>query len=100
MSTILPPDVEAFMDFIGDNIRLSGGFVWNERDRIKSDMMLMPHRWAPTRVTAEALRGECEAIGMTAEDVSEVVDWLRRRQAGRTLRPNHIRDFRWHQDPE
>lgn len=101
MSTsALPPDVEAFMDFIGQNIELSGGLVWNERDRIKSDMMLVPRRWTSARVPVDAFRQRCEAIGMTTEDAIEVAEWLRKRQAGRTLRPNHIKDFRWHQDPE
>ncbi|WP_330449848.1 hypothetical protein [Streptomyces anulatus] len=95
----LPPDVEAFMDFIGQNIELSGGLVWNERDRLKSDMMLVRHRWSPSRVSVDAFRSKCEGVGMSPEDVVEVVDWLRRAQAGRQLRPQHIKDFRWHQDP-
>jgi hypothetical protein len=99
-SETLPPDVEAFMDFIGMNIAASGGFVWNERDRIKSDMTLEPARWTPARVSADAFRSKCEAVGMTAEEASEVVGWLRHHQAGRQLRPRYIKDFRWHQDPE
>lgn len=95
----LPPDVDAFMDFIGANIAASGAFVWNERDRIKSDMMLVRHRWSPSRVSAEALRRKCEAVSMTSRDADDVIDWLRRIQAGRQLRPRHIKDFRWHQDP-
>lgn len=99
-SSDLPPDVDAFMDFIGANIEASGGFVWNERDRIKSDMMLVPHRWAASRVSADAFRRKCEAVGMTTEEAVEVVDWLRKRQAGRRLRPNYDKTFRWSQDPE
>lgn len=99
-SEILPPDVEAFMDFIGMNIAASGGFAWNERDRIKSDMMLVPTRWAASRVPADALRRKCEAVGMSTEEAGEVVDWLRKRQAGRQLRPNYDKTFRWNQDPE
>ncbi|MFE9855626.1 hypothetical protein [Streptomyces sp. NPDC005780] len=95
----LPPDVDAFMDFIGQNIELSGDLVWQERDRLKSDMMLVPNRWAPSRVSPEAFRSKCEVVGMTSEDVAEVVDWLRRAQSGRRLRPQHIKDYRWHQDP-
>ncbi|MCX3287092.1 hypothetical protein OR263_10270 [Streptomyces sp. NEAU-H22] len=95
----LPADIDEFMDFIGMNIAASGGFVWNERDRIKSDMMLVRHRWSPSRVPSEALRNKCRAIGMTVKDADEVVDWLRKTQSGRRLRPNHIKNFRWHQDP-
>lgn len=95
----LPSDVDQFMDFIGMNIKASGAFVWNERDRIKSDMMLVRDRWAPSRVSVEPFRSKCEAVGMSAEDAAEVVDWLRKTQTGRQLRPNHIKDFRWHQDP-
>lgn len=96
----LPSDVDAFMDFIGTNIAASGGFVWNERDRIKSDMMLVRHRWATHRVTPEAFRDKCLAVGMTAEEADEVTGWLRSTQAGKQLRPRWIKDFRWNQDPE
>lgn len=98
-SSGLPTDVDAFMDFIGSNIAASGDFVWNERDRIKSDMMLVRSRWSASRVSAESLRSKCEEIGMTSEDADEVVGWLRKTQEGRQLRPNHIKNFRWHQDP-
>lgn len=95
----LPPGVEAFMDYVGVNIKLSGGFVWNERDKIKSDMMRVRERWAASRVSAEALRDKCENIGMTANEADEVVDWLRKRQAGRRLVPGYDKKFQWWQDP-
>lgn len=88
------------MDFVGMNIAASGGFAWQEHDRIKSDMMLVPDRWTAARVSTEALRAKCEAIGMDPKEVAEVADWLSKRQAGRTLRPNHIKDFRWPDDPQ
>lgn len=95
----LPSDVEQFMDFIGMNIKASGAFVWEERDRIKSDMMLVRDRWAPSRVPVEPLRIKCQAVGMTTEDAAEVIEWLLKAQTGGQLRPNRIKDFRWHQDP-
>lgn len=98
-SSDLPTDVDAFMDFIGVNIKASGGLVWNERDRLKSDMMLVRQRWSSSRVPVDAFRRKYEGIGMSPEDADEVVDWLRKTQAGRRLRPNIIRDYRWPQDP-
>ncbi|NUP20773.1 MAG: hypothetical protein HOZ81_32795 [Streptomyces sp.] len=99
-SSALPPDVEEFMDFIGMNIKASGGFVWNERDKIKSDMMKVPRRWRSDRVPVDAFRHKCESIGMTTEEAREVANWLSRRQAGRRLVPQFDKKFRWHQDPE
>ncbi|MFB7584646.1 hypothetical protein [Streptomyces hydrogenans] len=99
MSGSLPADVNNFLDFIGMNIKASGGFVWNERDRIKSDMMRERGRWSPSRVSPEALRNKCEEIGMTAEDADKVTNWLRSTQAGKQLRPRYIRDYSWHQPP-
>ncbi|GAA2338549.1 hypothetical protein OKJ48_04745 [Streptomyces kunmingensis] len=98
-SSDLPADVEAFMDFIGVNIKASGGLVWNERDRLKSDMMLVRQRWSPSRVSKEALRTKCEAVGMSDQETAKVVDWLQKTQSGRRLVPQHTKGFRWHQDP-
>ncbi|WP_435597020.1 hypothetical protein [Streptomyces anulatus] len=95
----LPSDVEAFMDFIGQNIALSGDLVWQERGRLKSDMMLVRHRWAPDRVPLDAFRTKCEAVGMTPEEAAEVVDWVQRTQAGRRLQLRYIKDYRWPQEP-
>ncbi|MFL3869285.1 hypothetical protein LT966_22040 [Streptomyces griseobrunneus] len=95
----LPPDVEAFMDFIGQNIELSGGLVWQERSRLKSDMMLVRHRWSQDRVPLDAFRAKCEAVGMTPEEVAEVADWVERARAGRRLQLRYIKDYRWPQEP-
>ncbi|TXS50138.1 hypothetical protein [Streptomyces sp. t39] len=96
----LPSDVNGFMDFIGENITASGGLVWEERERIKCDMMLVRHRWAASRVTADALRGKCVAIGMTDDEAAMMVDWLGKAQTNRQLRTRYIKDFKWHEEPE
>lgn len=98
-ATDLPSDVENFMDFIGTNIQMSGGLVWNERDRIKSDMMLVPRRWAPSRVPVDAFQAKCISVGMSPDEAKEVADWLRKAQAGRRLVPQFDKTFKWHEDP-
>lgn len=96
----LPPDVSAFLDWVGEMARLSGCLDWRERDRIKSDMMKVPERWTASRVPAEALRSKCLAVGLREDETRDVIDWLLRVQAGRQLRPRWIRDYRWPDDPE
>lgn len=95
----LPSDVNEFLDFVGMEIKSSGVFAWEERNRIKADMMRVRHRWSPARVSDDALHAKCQAVGMTAKDIDDVMGWLHATQSGGQLRPRYFKDFRWHQDP-
>jgi len=98
----LPSDVDAFMEWIGQNVRLCGGDLdWVEQARIKADMMNVRARWYASRVTPDALRDKCEALGLRAEDIAAIVGWLGKVQAGRRLAPHRDhRGYRWPQDPK
>lgn len=97
----LPSDVDAFMEWIGQNVRMCGGDLdWVEKAKIKADMMNVRARWRPSRVTPDALRDKCQAMGLRPEDVAAIVGWLEKVQAGRRLVPHrHYRADRWPQDP-
>lgn len=43
-------------------------------------MMNVPRRWA--KIDPEALDAKCREVGLTAEEASRIVDWLKRRNMG------------------
>ena len=95
----LPTDVDEIMDFLGQQAEMSGYFKWNEEHKLKGDMRNMAHRWAPSRVPAEALRSKCLAVGLSDEDTAKVLDLLGKVQSGRRLIPRpEYRDFRFKQE--
>ncbi|MFZ4300998.1 hypothetical protein ACOZE3_24170 [Streptomyces cinereoruber] len=96
----LPPDVDKFMDYIGQNVKLSGCLAWEEKAKIKADMMNVRTRWEISRVSPDALRKKCLEIDLKDSETRDVMDWLGKVQQGRQLRPNpRYRDFKWHQEP-
>ncbi|MFM9700384.1 hypothetical protein [Streptomyces europaeiscabiei] len=96
----LPADVDEIMDYIGKQAEMSGYFKWNEQEKLKADMMTMPHRWLPSRVSIEALRNKCRAVGLAEEETAKIVEWLGKIQEGRRLRPREpYRGFRFKQEP-
>ena len=96
----LPNDIAAFIEWVGQNTSLyAGDLNYRERDRIKADMMNVPNRWKASRVTPSALEDKCRAVGLKDKDATEIAQWLRKRHAGRQLRPRYYKDFRFWQDP-
>lgn len=53
----------------------------NEEDKLKADMMNRPNRW--DAVTAEQVREKCRVLGMRAEDVDIISNFVQRRKDGR-----------------
>jgi hypothetical protein len=97
----LPGDVDDIIKLTGMWVKMSGGFfAWQEQSKIKADMMNERSRWNRSRVTADALRDRCLAVGLTAEDTAKIVDWLEKTQAGKRLVPERAyRDFRFKPPP-
>ncbi len=88
MSNGLPSDLEQILSYIAQSARGYGNRLkWNEVAKLKSDMMVVRHRWTPDRAPVELVRARCLELGMTAEDTSTVTDLLRRTQSGRRLVP-------------
>ncbi|WP_374928609.1 hypothetical protein [Kytococcus sedentarius] len=81
----LPESVVKIVDYLARMSAVYGHMKWNERDQFKADLMVNPKRWRG--VDPGAFRDTCLAEGMRAEDVDELVDYLRRAQDGRRLRP-------------
>ncbi|SJN22944.1 hypothetical protein FM104_03795 [Microbacterium esteraromaticum] len=54
---------------------------WNEEDKLKTDMMNQPDRWQA--VSVEQVRAKCRQLGMLADDVDTIADYLQRRKEGR-----------------
>jgi len=65
---------------------------WNEKAKFKADLMNARHRWRS--VDPAAFAAKLRAEGMRREDIDELVDWLRKAQAGKRLVPD--RGYRTH----
>lgn len=96
----LPPSVAHFIHFLAEYAKgYDNHLKWNEQARFKADLMNSKARW--DRVDVEAFRAKCKAEGMRSEDYEELVDWLKKAQAGRRLVPTRTyRDYKWHEPPE
>lgn len=77
------------MNFIGQNVVASGGFVFEERQLIKTEMEYERGRWLHVHPTA--LRDKCVAIGLSDAEATEVVGWLGKIREGKHLRPHRAR---------
>ncbi|MFF7249979.1 hypothetical protein ACFZBU_39525 [Embleya sp. NPDC008237] len=80
----LPADVDEIMDLIGVEAEMSGCFKWNEQAKVKADMMNVPRRWQPSRVSAEALREKCRVVGLAEDETVKIAQY---------------RNFRFEQEP-
>jgi hypothetical protein len=49
--------------------------------------LLEPGRWLRDRVPVPAFRSKCVDAGLSAADTEKLVDFLRKAQSGRRLRP-------------
>jgi hypothetical protein len=96
----LEPSVDGIIDYIGAMAAgYSTGLKWNEVAKLKSDMMLVRHRWIG--VDLSALEAKCRAVGLDDEDTRTVLDLVRKVKAGKRLVPqNGYRGFRWNTEPE
>ncbi|MDI1463359.1 hypothetical protein QEZ54_20460 [Catellatospora sp. KI3] len=99
MAEGLPNDVDEIIDLIARwAAGYSTGLKWNEVAKLKADMMNVPSRWR--NVTTASLRTKCLSAGLSVDDTEIIVELLRKRQAGRRLRPTAgYRDFRFQQLP-
>ena len=96
----LPPSVVSIIEFLA---RYAKGYnnhlKWNEFAKFKGDLMNEPTRWG--HVDVSAFRAKCLAEGMRAVDTDELVDYLKKRQAGRRLVPqSSYRTFKFGPPPE
>lgn len=96
----LEPSVDGIMDNVGAwAAGYSTGLKWNEVAKLKSDMMLVRHRWVG--VDLGALEAKCREVGLNDEDTRTVLDLVRKVKAGKRLVPQRrYRGFRWGTEPE
>lgn len=98
MTSDLPSDIETIIAWLVKQAnaykRIADGtprLQWREVEGFKSDLMLNPERWQRDRVPLSAFSAECISAGLTSKDTALLVDPLRRRQSGRSLRPKQVR---------
>jgi len=72
---------------------------WNEQAMFKADLMNARDRWHG--VAPEAFAAKLRQEGVREEDILELVDWLKKAQAGRRLVPERAyRDHIFSPPPE
>ena len=96
----LPPSVVSIVEYLASMAKgYDNHLKWNERAMFKADLMNNTRRW--TYVDVAAFKTRCLSEGMRGEDVAELVDWLKKRQAGRRVVPSRsYRDFKFNPPPE
>lgn len=96
----LPPSVASIAEYLAMMAKgYDNHLKWNEQAMFKADLMNLRHRWL--RVDVAAFRKKCLDEGMRVEDVTELVDWLRKAQDGRRLVPQKsYRDFKFNPPSE
>lgn len=78
----LPNGVDEVLAYIaGMAAGYSSGLKWNERDKLKADMMNRPQRWCP--ITVDQVRTKCRDLGMRPNDVDTIAGLLQRQKEGR-----------------
>lgn len=89
----LPPSVAGIAEFLAEAAAGYDNYLkWNEQAMFKADLMNVRERWR--HVDPLVFRTKCLREGMRPEDVEELMDWLKRAQAGRRLIPH--RSYRQH----
>lgn len=81
----LPASVADIVERLSRDAAVYGYLKWNEQAKLKADMMNTRARWLPVRVSA--LREKCLSAGLSEDDTSMIVDWLKKVQDGRRLIP-------------
>ena len=81
----LPNGIDRILDYVAKMAAgYSSGLKWNEKDKLKADMMNCPDRWKP--VTVEQVRARCKELGMQPKDVNTIAELLQRRKDGHSFR--------------
>ncbi|MEU4567037.1 hypothetical protein [Micromonospora sp. NPDC023956] len=96
----LPPSVASIAEYLAMKAKgYDNHLKWNEQAMFKADLMNVRHRWH--RVEPGAFAGKLRDEGMREEDIAELVDWLKKAQAGRRLVPDRsYREFVFNPPPE
>ncbi|MFI7511463.1 hypothetical protein ACIBSS_32105 [Micromonospora aurantiaca] len=96
----LPPSVVSIAEYLAMKAKgYDNHLKWNEQAMFKADLMNVRHRW--NGVAPDALAGKLRSEGMREQDIVELVDWLKKAQAGRRLVPDRsYRDFVFNPPPE
>lgn len=96
----LPPSVAEIAEYLAMMAKgYDNHLKWNEQAKFKADLMNARTRWYG--VAPGAFAAKLRSEGMREEDILELVDWLKRAQAGRRLVPDRTyRDFTFGPPPE
>ena len=82
----LPSSVAEFAVYLA---RMAKGYdnhlKWNEEAKFKADLMNARHRWRG--VSPDVFAAKLRKEGMRDEDITVLVEWLRKAQQGRRLVP-------------
>lgn len=91
----LPDDVDVILQSVARwSAGYSGGLKWNEKEKLKADMMNRPFRWRAVEVAQVHARSI--ELGLNVADADTVADLLQRMQDGRRFNVrNSYRDFHW-----
>lgn len=91
----LPEDVGGIHEYLARwAAGYSSGLKWNEKDKLKADMMNRPERWAS--VSVEQVRAKCRELRMRPNDVDTIAGLLQGRKDGRRFNVgSSYRDFRF-----
>lgn len=85
----LPPSVAEIVQYLAGKAKGYGNKLkFNERDKLKGDLMNAPERWRS--VDVDAFAAKCLSEGMRDADVAELVVLVIKAQNGRRLVPSHF----------
>ena len=79
----VPEDIRRILALVAGKVESYGYLKFNERDRLKADMMINWSCWKP--VSTEECRAVCYELGMPVEATDEVVGMLDNRHQGKRL---------------
>ena len=82
----LPPSVARIAEHLAQWPKgYDNHLKWNEKAKFKADLMNARRRWGA--VKPEAFAAKLRKERMRGEDLPELIDWLKKTQAGRRLVP-------------
>ena len=97
MSNDLPNGISQILQYLAQMARgYDNRLKWNEVAKLKADLMNVRARWLGVPVSEIA--DYCRALGMRAEDVTEIAALVKKTQDGHRLVPQKTyRGFRFNQ---